>query len=69
LRRFGARGRTRVRGSIPDRDGRLDVLLNNAWNMARADLLDGSVSAERIAQEIAVNGPARTYSRARCCRL
>jgi uncharacterized oxidoreductase len=40
---------------IRDRHGRLDVLINNAGIMERVDLLDGSVSDERIAQEIAVN--------------
>jgi uncharacterized oxidoreductase len=40
---------------IRDRHGRVDVLMNNAGIMEQVDLLDGSVSDERIAQEIAVN--------------
>ena len=41
--------------TIRDRYGMLDVLLNNAGIMERVDLLDESVSDERIAHEIAVN--------------
>ncbi len=40
---------------IRDRHGKVDVLVNNAGIMEQVDLLDGSVSDERIAQEIAVN--------------
>jgi uncharacterized oxidoreductase len=40
---------------VRDRHGRADVLINNAGIMERVDLLDGSVSDERIAREIAVN--------------
>jgi uncharacterized oxidoreductase len=40
---------------IRDRHGKVDVLMNNAGIMEQVDLLDGSVSDERIAQEIAVN--------------
>jgi uncharacterized oxidoreductase len=35
--------------------GKLDVLINNAGIMERVDLLEGSVSDDRIAHEIAVN--------------
>jgi uncharacterized oxidoreductase len=35
--------------------GKLDVLVNNAGIMERVDLLEGSVSDDRIAHEIAVN--------------
>jgi uncharacterized oxidoreductase len=41
--------------AIRDRHGRLDVLMNNAGIMEQVDLLDGAVSDERIAHEIAVN--------------
>jgi uncharacterized oxidoreductase len=41
--------------SIQDRYGRLDVLINNAGIMEQVDLLDESVSDDRIAYEIAVN--------------
>jgi uncharacterized oxidoreductase len=41
--------------AIQDRYGRVDVLINNAGIMERVDLLDGSVSDERVAQQIAVN--------------
>ena len=41
--------------AIQDRYGRVDVLINNAGIMEQVDLLDRSVSDERIAQEIAVN--------------
>jgi uncharacterized oxidoreductase len=40
---------------IRERHGRVDVLINNAGIMEVVDLLDGSISDERIAQEIAVN--------------
>ena len=41
--------------SIQDRYGKLDVLINNAGIMEQVDLLDESVSDDRIAYEIAVN--------------
>jgi uncharacterized oxidoreductase len=41
--------------SIQDRYGKLDVLINNAGIMEHVDLLDESVSDDRIAYEIAVN--------------
>ncbi|MGA7432674.1 MAG: SDR family NAD(P)-dependent oxidoreductase [Xanthobacteraceae bacterium] len=44
-----------LEAAIQDRYGRVDVLINNAGIMERVDLLDRSVSDERIAQEIAVN--------------
>jgi uncharacterized oxidoreductase len=44
-----------LEAAIRDRHGRVDVLINNAGIMEQVDLLDGSVSDERIAQEIAVN--------------
>jgi uncharacterized oxidoreductase len=40
---------------IETRHGKLDVLINNAAIMEQFDLLDESVSDERIAHEIAVN--------------
>ena len=44
-----------LEAAIQDRYGRVDVLINNAGIMEQVDLLDQSVSDERIAQEIAVN--------------
>jgi uncharacterized oxidoreductase len=44
-----------LEAAIRNRRGRIDVLINNAGIMEQVDLLDGSVSDERIAQEIAVN--------------
>ena len=44
-----------LRESIQVRHGRIDALINNAGIMEQLDLLDGSVSDERIVQEIAVN--------------
>ena len=44
-----------LEAAIQDRYGWVDVLINNAGIMERVDLLDRSVSDERIAQEIAVN--------------
>jgi hypothetical protein len=44
-----------LEAAIQDRNGRVDALLNNAGKMEQVDLLDPSVSDERIAQEIAVN--------------
>ena len=44
-----------LEAAIRDRHGRVDVLINNAGIMERVDLLDGSVSDERIVHEIAVN--------------
>ena len=44
-----------LEAAIQDRYGRVDVLINNAGIMEQVDLLDRSVSDERIAQEIAVN--------------
>ena len=41
--------------AIQDSYGRVDFLINNAGIMEQVDLLDRSVSDERIAQEIAVN--------------
>jgi uncharacterized oxidoreductase len=41
--------------AIQDRFGRLDVLINNAGIMEQVDLLDESVSDDRIRYEIAVN--------------
>jgi uncharacterized oxidoreductase len=41
--------------SIQDRYGKLDVLINNAGIMEQVDLLDESVSDDRITYEIAVN--------------
>jgi short-subunit dehydrogenase involved in D-alanine esterification of teichoic acids len=41
--------------AIAARHRRLDVLINNAAIMEEVDLLDGSVSDDRIAQEIGVN--------------
>jgi uncharacterized oxidoreductase len=41
--------------AISDRYGNLDVLVNNAGIMERVDLLEESVSDERIAYEVAVN--------------
>jgi uncharacterized oxidoreductase len=41
--------------AIQERYGRVDVLINNAGIMEQIDLLDQSVSDQRIAQEIAVN--------------
>jgi NAD(P)-dependent dehydrogenase (short-subunit alcohol dehydrogenase family) len=41
--------------TIRDRCGVVDVLVNNAGIMERVDLLEESVSDERIAHEIAVN--------------
>ncbi len=41
--------------SIETRHGKLDVLINNAAIMEQVDLLDDSVSDDRIAYEIAVN--------------
>jgi uncharacterized oxidoreductase len=41
--------------AIQDRHGKLDVLINNAGIMERVDLLDETVSDDRIANEIAVN--------------
>ena len=47
--------RLTLQAAIQDRYGRGDVLINNAGIMEQVDLLDRSVSDERIAQEIAVN--------------
>jgi uncharacterized oxidoreductase len=44
-----------LEAAIQDRYGRVDVLINNAGIMEQVDLLDRSVSDERISQEIAVN--------------
>jgi uncharacterized oxidoreductase len=44
-----------LEAAIQERYGRVDVLINNAGIMEQVDLLDQSVSDERIAQEIAVN--------------
>ncbi len=44
-----------LEAAIQDRYGRVDVLINNAGIMEQVDVLDRSVSDERIAQEIAVN--------------
>ena len=44
-----------LEAAIQDRYGRIDVLINNAGIMEQVDLLDQSVSDERIAREIAVN--------------
>ena len=44
-----------LEAAIQDHYGWVDVLINNAGIMERVDLLDRSVSDERIAQEIAVN--------------
>ena len=41
--------------AIQDRHGKLDVLINNAGIMEHVDLLDETVSDDRIANEIAVN--------------
>ena len=41
--------------AIQDRHGALDVLINNAGIMEHVDLLDDTVSDDRIANEIAVN--------------
>jgi len=41
--------------AIETRHGKLDVLINNAAIMERVDLLDDSVSDDRIAHETAVN--------------
>lgn len=41
--------------AIEDRHGRLDVLINNAGIMEQVNLLDETVSDDRIANEIAVN--------------
>jgi short-subunit dehydrogenase involved in D-alanine esterification of teichoic acids len=41
--------------AIQDRHGRLDVLINNAGIMEQVNLLDETVSDDRIAHEIAVN--------------
>jgi uncharacterized oxidoreductase len=41
--------------AICDRYGKLDVLVNNAGIMERVDLLEESVSDDRIAYEVAVN--------------
>ena len=41
--------------AIRNRHGRIDVLINNAGIMEQVDLLDGSISDERITHEIAVN--------------
>ena len=41
--------------SVETRHGKLDALVNNAAIMERVDLLDDSVSDDRIAHEIAVN--------------
>jgi short-subunit dehydrogenase involved in D-alanine esterification of teichoic acids len=41
--------------AIQDRYGRLDVLINNAGIMEQVELLDESVSDDRIAYEISVN--------------
>jgi uncharacterized oxidoreductase len=40
---------------LQDRYGRVDVLVNNAGIMERVNLLEASISDERIAYEIAVN--------------
>jgi uncharacterized oxidoreductase len=42
-------------GAVQARHGMIDVLVNNAGIMERVDLLETSVSDERIAYEIAVN--------------
>lgn len=44
-----------LKAAIEGRHGRIDVLINNAGIMEQLDLLDGSVSDERLAQEVAVN--------------
>jgi uncharacterized oxidoreductase len=44
-----------LEGAIRNRHGRIDVLINNAGIMEQVDLLDGSISDERITHEIAVN--------------
>jgi short-subunit dehydrogenase involved in D-alanine esterification of teichoic acids len=51
--------------TIRDRCGVVDVLVNNAGIMEQVDLLEESVSDERIAHEIAVNltGPIRLARR------
>jgi len=49
------RPRNERRLSTNPATGRVDVLINNAGIMEQVDLLDRSVSDERIAQEIAVN--------------
>src|ERR1700733_7085892 len=41
--------------AIQDRHGRLDVLINNAGIMEQVNILDETVSDDRIAHEIAVN--------------
>ena len=44
-----------LEAAIRNRHGRIDVLINNAGIMEQVDLLDGSISDERITHEIAVN--------------
>ena len=44
-----------LEAAIRQRHGKVDVLMNNAGVMEQVDLLNGAVSDESIAQEIAVN--------------